>query len=399
YRTGAHHKALRRARAAAKWIARDQRKLVIRRWLQQIKIFRIDNANLGHSVAPLVQSLAARVKPFELDGVALLDRFQRPEPACAMAGQHQVSRAADRCTTQQTRRTKGQCARRGALQNDFVVPEPRDFEARNRIDIRPRPWRSCFAGMDSLLPRAADQNPRQLRLGLEVQGASGEARAGKQEQCRKPAHGFHDIAPALRSRSSKNSVAPSSKNVSPTVSRNASAVPVAGAPVTFSICQPAGSCVGTATVFCAPPGFNATSSPATNEVKRVTSRYCTAVVITSVRTAARSVSSDCRQRSIKSSTRCRAQSVVIPGWKLALDTSNGMVVSYGWFPARAVNRTLPLLPSVIRPKIRSGWRMKRSGGCSGYIPSTFTPSKDSFTSVSTGLSMLSNSLPICCWIS
>ena len=51
-----------------------------------------------------------------------------------------------------------------------------------------------------------------------------------------------------------------------------SAVPVAGAPKTLSICMPAGNSVGTGTVLDWPPRFTTTSSTATKEVKRVTRR-------------------------------------------------------------------------------------------------------------------------------
>jgi hypothetical protein len=58
----------------------------------------------------------------------------------------------------------------------------------------------------------------------------------------------------------------------PRASRKASAVPVAGAPKTFSNCMPAGNSVATGTVVEAPLALATISSTATSEVKRVPSR-------------------------------------------------------------------------------------------------------------------------------
>ena len=56
----------------------------------------------------------------------------------------------------------------------------------------------------------------------------------------------------------------------PIASRKASAVPVAGAPKTFSSAA-SGIAEGTAAVLDCPPGFATTSSTATSDVNRVTS--------------------------------------------------------------------------------------------------------------------------------
>src|SRR5262249_61116834 len=89
--------------------------------------------------------------------------------------------------------------------------------------------------------------------------------------------------------------------------------PVTGKQKFLSFPHPEGFYAGLEPVSHSPRGSATPSSPATSDVNRVTSRYRIACATTSVRMFVLASSSESRQRSINSSTRCLAQRVVIPG--------------------------------------------------------------------------------------
>src|SRR6266513_4393231 len=87
-RRGTHHVALWRARPASEGVAGDQRKRVSRCGRQQSYIEWIHDPNHLYGVGALIQPAAARIKPFDSNGVVLRNLFKVPEPAGAMACQH-----------------------------------------------------------------------------------------------------------------------------------------------------------------------------------------------------------------------------------------------------------------------------------------------------------------------
>src|SRR5215469_8391238 len=130
---------------------------------------------------------------------------------------------------------------------------------------------------------------------MQVQGTPREACPSHYEDHSQESCCLHDSAPAFLRRTSHISTVPAARRARPRASKNASAVPVVGAPNTLSICMPAGNSVGTRTVLFCPSGFTTTSSTATNEVKRVTSLYWMACAITLVCISLRWLLSDSLQ--------------------------------------------------------------------------------------------------------
>src|SRR6476659_9464233 len=132
--------------------------------------------------------------------------------------------------------------------------------------ISPRPGSMGLAGLDALFPCAADQDSGQIRLRMEIQGASAEADSRDQNQHRTNSQEFHNNVPARARRSTYTASAPKHSRVMPNASKKESAVPVAGAPKTLPICMPSGHSVGTRAFLCSPLGFTMTCSTATSEV-------------------------------------------------------------------------------------------------------------------------------------
>src|SRR5438046_5052860 len=87
-RRGTHHVALWRAWAASEGVAGDKRKRVSRCGRQQGYVEWIHDPNHLYGVGALIQPAAARIKPFDSNGVVLRNLFKGPEPAGAMACQH-----------------------------------------------------------------------------------------------------------------------------------------------------------------------------------------------------------------------------------------------------------------------------------------------------------------------
>lgn len=119
----------------------NQRKRIFRRRRQQRHVLRVHHANQTYRVSALAQFAAARIKPLDLDGVSPGNCFQRPEPTGAMACQYQVSRLSQTGAVEHVRRTESQGARSCAFQNNLIVAQTRDFQARYQVRIRPWPRR------------------------------------------------------------------------------------------------------------------------------------------------------------------------------------------------------------------------------------------------------------------
>src|SRR6476646_1641498 len=132
------------------------------------------------------------------------------------------------------------------------------------MGVRPRPRRVRLSRVRALVPRPADQHARKFGLRVQIRGAARKASSSEQDQRDKNPQHLHESAPCFLTK--QNNTRPASRSAIPKISRNASAVPVAGAPKTFSICQPAGNSVGTGTVFDSRLTLATTSSTATKEV-------------------------------------------------------------------------------------------------------------------------------------
>jgi hypothetical protein len=127
---------------------------------------REDYANGSYGVGPFEQAPAASVEPLEFNRVACGDGFDRPEPTCAVACEHQISRLPQGNTTAEARGAESQRSRCGSVQNNFVVTQARDSQARNRVSVGPRPRGEELAIFRTILPGAADQDSG--KLGLSV---------------------------------------------------------------------------------------------------------------------------------------------------------------------------------------------------------------------------------------
>jgi len=135
HRQCAHHIPLRRARAYPERITCHQCQSVLGSRRQHRKIRCIDHANQTYAIGSLMNRTPPAVEPRNLNGVALRDPFQRQEPTRTMPGQQQISRLSKSRATQHVRWTKRQRARSCALQNNFVVAQPRNLQPRNRPQI------------------------------------------------------------------------------------------------------------------------------------------------------------------------------------------------------------------------------------------------------------------------
>src|SRR6476646_7022615 len=241
-----HDKPRGRARTASEGVTGDQRERIVGSWRKQRSILGTNHADRVHRISPRLQSAVMAVEPLDLNRITLGDPLQRPKPTGAMTGEHEISWSAHGSAVEQVRGTEGQRSRGRALQNDFVIAQARDANARNRVRIRPGPRGARPARLHALVPGAADQDACQFGFGVHVQGSTGEAGARDQEQRAQETKDFHSKPPFLVLRASHTAISPASRSAMPRVSRKASAVPVAGAPKTLSMCQPAGSSPGTA---------------------------------------------------------------------------------------------------------------------------------------------------------
>src|SRR5262249_13637858 len=153
--------------------------------------------------------------------------------------------------------------------HDFVKAKARNSQPRHGVRICPRPGYLRLSAANLLVPGTLNQNPCQFCFCAQVGGAAGERQAGNQQRRGNPTQYLHADGPTFlssnRSRDAKASAA------MPSASKNASALPVAGAPKTLSVCMPSGNSLATAVGFDCPPGFTIFSSTATSDVKRVTS--------------------------------------------------------------------------------------------------------------------------------
>src|SRR5262249_418272 len=115
--------------------------------------------------------------------------------------------------------------------------------------VGPRPWGVRLAITQALIPGVADQCARKFGLSVDVGSPASEAAASDEHQRDQNPEEFHGRPRILRVRSrSVYSNSPRHNSATPRASRNASAVPVAGAPKTLSICMPSGNSLGTGTV-------------------------------------------------------------------------------------------------------------------------------------------------------
>src|ERR1700687_504712 len=114
-----------------------------------------------------------------------------------MAGQQEVSGFSQSGSAEQECGTKSQSTRSSTAQDNLVVMQTRNLQTRNRVSVGPRPGRTRMARMDTLVPRPADENGRQLGLGVKVCGATGEACPGEHNQHGQESHGLHASAPGL----------------------------------------------------------------------------------------------------------------------------------------------------------------------------------------------------------
>jgi hypothetical protein len=123
----------------SKGVAGNQRKRVFLRRRQQRYILRIDHANHSYSVVSCPYLTDVRVEPFDPNRVARNNCLQRPEPACAMTCQHEVTWFSRVRSTKEARRPECQGARSCALQDNLVIVQAWDSQPRNRMRVGPGP--------------------------------------------------------------------------------------------------------------------------------------------------------------------------------------------------------------------------------------------------------------------
>jgi len=127
---------------------------------------REDYADGSYGVGAFEQAATAGVEPLEFNGVASGEGFNRPEPTCAVACEHEISGLSQGSATEEARGAESQHSRCGSVQNNFVVTQTRDSQACHRVSVRPWPRRAGVACLQALLPCAANQDTCKLGLGV-----------------------------------------------------------------------------------------------------------------------------------------------------------------------------------------------------------------------------------------
>src|SRR5882762_9064781 len=102
--------------------------------------------------------------------------MKRLKPTVAVAGELQIARLSQASAAEEPRGTERQCARGCALQNNLVVTQPRNAQARHRMGVRPRPRWAGFARACGFLPGPANQDGSKLGFRVQVEGATREDR-------------------------------------------------------------------------------------------------------------------------------------------------------------------------------------------------------------------------------